>query len=104
MCICVITSHTHPVLSVHLPVDPGYSLDSFVIEPRSFRTELEETQNRHDYENEMTFPRVLPTKQQILNCLSAHGHWVTTQPELQVFCVCLNCSHGVLKYFCTIKY
>ena len=78
MYICIITSHTHPVLPVHLPVGPGYSLDSFVIEPRSLCTELEETQNRHDYENKVTFPRVLPTKQQILKCLSARGHWVTT--------------------------
>ena len=85
-------------LTCSIPVAPGYSLDSFVIEPRSFRTELEEAQNRHDYENEVTLPRVLPTKQQILNCMSVHGHWVTTQPDLQVFCVCLNSSHRVLNY------
>lgn len=64
-------------------VDAGYSLDGFVIEPRSFRGELEEAQNRHDYESEIPFPS-LPTKQQILSCLAVHGHWITTQPELQV--------------------
>ena len=71
-------------MCVLFAVNPGYSLDSFVIEPRSFRTELEETQNRHDYEDEVILPKLLPNKQQILNCLSVHGHWVTTQPELQV--------------------
>lgn len=69
-------------LSLHT-VNPGYSLDDFVIEPRSFRTELEEAQNRHDYESEVT-TQLLPTKQQILNCLATHGHWITTQPDLQV--------------------
>ena len=65
-------------------VDPGCSLDEFVIEPRSFRTELEEAQNRHDYESEVS-SQLLPTKQQILSCLATHGHWITTQVELQVY-------------------
>ena len=71
-------------------VDPGYSLDGFVIEPHSFRTELEEAQNRHDYESEV-LSKLLPTKQQILNCLAVHGHWITTQPELQV---CIPYHHS----------
>ena len=79
MSCCVLL----PLIILPYTVDPGCSLDEFVIEPRSFRTELEEAQNRHDYESEV-LSQLLPTKQQILNCLAAHGHWITTQVELQV--------------------
>ena len=86
MSCCITTYHfSHTV-------DPGCSLDEFVIEPRSFRTELEEAQNRHDYESEVP-SQLLPSKHQILNCLAAHGHWITTQPELQV-----RMSHMGIKF------
>ena len=55
-----------------------------MIKPRNFCTELEEAQKRHDYESEVP-SQLLPMKQQILNCLAAHSHWITTQPELQVY-------------------
>ena len=86
----------HFFSSLH-SVDPGYSLDGFVIEPRSFRTELEEAQNRHDYESEVP-SKLLPTKQQILNCLAVHGHWITTQPELQVRTIIICMLYRGLKW------
>ena len=72
-----------------LPVDPSYSLSDFLIESVSIRKQLEQEGVRHEYEvassTSPSFPTPsLPTKHQLISCLAARGHWVTTQPCLQL--------------------
>ena len=47
------------------------------------RQQLEMEGHRHGYESAP--PTILcPTKHQIISCLAARGHWITTQPDLQL--------------------
>ena len=70
-------------------VNPSYSLSDFLIESVSVRKQLEQESIRHEYEvassTSPSFPPPsLPTKHQLISCLASRGHWVTTQPNLQL--------------------
>ena len=45
---------------------------------------MENESNRYEYETSQNITIPLPTKQNIINCLSPQGHWVTSQPDIQV--------------------
>lgn len=44
---------------------------------------MEQEQHRYSYEADPT-PTLSPTSHQIISLLAARGHWVTSQPELQL--------------------
>ncbi len=72
-----------------LAVEPSYSLSDFLIESVSVRKQLEQETLRHEYEASSNAsssfpPPPLPTKHQLISCLATRGHWVTTQPNLQL--------------------
>ena len=70
-------------------VSAGYHLTDFLIESAPLRKQLEQETCRYEYEvplplSPTTPPPSLPTKHQLISCLAARGHWVTTQPNLQL--------------------
>ena len=70
---------------IHIPVAPNYSLSNFLIESAPLRKQLEQETCRYQYELSSSSPTpYLPTKFQIVSCLAARGHWVTSQPDLQL--------------------
>ena len=71
--------------AIHIPVAPNYSLSNFLIESAPLRKQLEQETCRYQYELSSSSPTpYLPTKFQIVSCLAARGHWVTSQPDLQL--------------------
>lgn len=73
----------------HIPVAPGYNLTDFLIESAPLRKQLEQETCRYEYEVSLASsptlpPPALPTKHQLVGCLAARGHWVTTQAGLQL--------------------
>ena len=63
---------------------PGYAISNFLIESVPLRRQLEQEPIRCEYEVPPDQPPQLPTKYQLISCLAARGHWVTTQPNLQL--------------------
>ena len=74
-----------PLFLIHIQVAPNYSLSNFLIESAPLRKQLEQETCRYQYELSSSSPTpYLPTKFQIVSCLAARGHWVTSQPDLQL--------------------
>ena len=72
-----------------LAVAPGYNLADFLIESAPLKKQLEQEASHYEYEvsppaSPTLSPPSLPTKHQLISCLAARGHWVTTQPHLQL--------------------
>lgn len=69
-----------------LTVNPGYSVSDFIIDSLPVRRQLVADGNRYSYETSLTSLEVLslPRKQDIINMLAVQGHWITSQPDLQV--------------------
>ena len=69
-------------------MSPGYDLADFLIESAPLRRQLEQESHRHGYEvtspSSSTGGVALPTKHQLISCLATLGHWVTSQPSLQL--------------------
>ena len=65
-------------------VSSGYNLSDFAFDSNSLQQQLENESNRYEYETSQHITNPLPTKQDIINCLSPQGHWVTSQPDIQV--------------------
>ena len=93
---CVIDSggqcHFPAFLSIALPnfflfspVSPGYLLSDFIIESPFVLQQLKQEARRYESETNLpSSPSPLPSKHQIISILAAQGHWVTSQPDLQV--------------------
>ena len=72
---------------INYAVAPSYNLSDFLIESAPLRKQLEQETWRYEYEVSLpSSPSLssLPTKHQLISCLAARGHWVTTQPGLQL--------------------
>lgn len=65
-------------------VGPSYALSDFLIESAALRRQLEQEPIQCEYEVPSQHSPLLPTKHQLISCLAARGHWVTTQPNLQL--------------------
>jgi NADPH:quinone reductase-like Zn-dependent oxidoreductase len=74
-------------LGVHCVIDNGASsshfLSDFIIDSTSLKQQLEQEPLRYTYEDDPS-PSLSPTAHQIISLLASRGHWVTSQPELQL--------------------
>ena len=71
----------HPPLS--LSASASYFLSDFIIDSTSLKRQLAKEPLRYTYEDDPS-PPLSPTVHQIISLLAARGHWVTSQPELQL--------------------
>ena len=65
------------------PASSNYFLSDFLIDSASLRQQLEQEPLRYTYEDDPS-PHHSPTAHQIISLLGARGHWVTSQPDLQL--------------------
>ena len=65
------------------PASAGYFLSDFMIDSSSLKQQLEQEPLRYTYEEDPS-PTLSPSAHQIISLLAARGHWVTSQPELQL--------------------
>ena len=81
---------SHDIIDILCAVSPGYSITDFNITSMSVKNQVEQSLKRYEYETTPTAIHNLPTKQDIINLLASQGHWITTQPDLQVnmFVIC----------------
>jgi NADPH:quinone reductase-like Zn-dependent oxidoreductase len=74
-------------LGVHCVIDNGASasffLSDFLIDSATLKQQLEQEPLRYTYEADPS-PPLAPTSHQIVSLLAARGHWVSSQPDLQL--------------------
>ena len=68
---------------VSLSASAGYFLSDLMIDSSSLKQQLEQESHRFTYEADPS-PPLSPTVHQIISLLAARGHWVTSQPALQL--------------------
>lgn len=74
-----------PSPSIHTPIkaSASYFLSDFIIDSASLKQQLEQETLRYTSEDDPS-PSLSPTTHQIVSLLAARGHWITSQPELQL--------------------
>ena len=75
-------SHSHTYTRTNT-ASASYFLSDYLIDSASLKKQLEQESLRYTYEDDPS-PSLSPTSHQIISLLAARGHWVTSQPDLQL--------------------
>ena len=72
LCVCIPS-----------PASASFYLSDFLIDSATLKQQLEQEPLRYTYEADPS-PPLSPTSHQIGSLLAARGHWVSSQPDLQL--------------------